>query len=41
MYILENDIKIYDEIPNIKDIPSVFKLPNNPLEYTLLPFFKN
>lgn len=41
MYILENDIKIYDEIPNINDIPSVFKLPNNPLDYTLLHFFKN
>jgi hypothetical protein len=39
MYILENDIKMYDEIPS--DIPSKFKLPNNPTDYTLLPFLKN
>lgn len=41
MYILEKDLKMYNEIPNINDIPSVFNLPKNPLDYTLLHFFKN
>jgi len=41
MYILENDIKMYKEIPDITNIPSVFEIPKNPLDYTLLPFFKN
>lgn len=41
MCILVNDIKKYNEIPDIKNIPSVFEIPNDPFDYTLLPFFNN
>ena len=41
MYIFKNDIKMYNEIPDITNIDSVFKIPKNPLDYTLLHFFKN
>ncbi len=41
MYILENDIKMYNEISDIKNIPTVFEIPKNPFDYTLLHFFKN
>ena len=41
MYIFKNDIKTYNEIPDITNIPSVFEIPKNPRDYTLLPFFKN
>lgn len=40
-YILQNNIKLYNQIPDIKTIPEVFKLPNNPIDYTLLHFFNN
>jgi len=41
MYILENDIKLYNQIPDINNIQAVFEIPKNPLDYTLLYFFKN
>lgn len=41
MYILENNITFYHQIPSKGLIPTVFKLPLNPLDYTTLPFFKN
>jgi hypothetical protein len=41
MYILENDIKLYNLISDIKNIPEVFKIPINPYDYTLLHYFKN
>ena len=41
MYILQNDIKLYNEIPDINIIPAYFKTHNNPFEYTNLHFFKN
>lgn len=41
IFILENDIKLYNLIPDINLIPVVFKQPNNPFDYTLLHFFKN
>jgi LAGLIDADG endonuclease len=41
MFILKNEKKIYDQIPNIKSIPSVFKLPKTISDYTSLIFFKN
>ena len=41
IYILHNNIKLYNQISDIKTIPEVFKLPNNPIDYTLLHFFKN
>jgi LAGLIDADG endonuclease len=39
IYILENDIKMYAEIPSV--IPDLFPLPETALNYTNLPFFKN
>lgn len=41
MYIMKNDIKIYNQIPSINTIPAVFYIPKTPLDYTLLHFFKN
>ena len=41
LYILENDIKIYNELPELSNIPSGFEIPKNPLDFTLLHFFKN
>lgn len=41
MYILKNDIKLYNEIHNIKNIPTIFEIPKNPFDYTLLHFFRN
>lgn len=39
MYIFKNDIKMYNQIPDNR--PSVFDMPKNPIDYKLLPFFKN
>ena len=41
MYILQNNIKLYNEIPSLDNIPLVFKIPNNSKDYTELHFFKN
>ena len=41
MYILKNDIKLYNEISNVNNIQTIFEIPNNPFDYTLLYFFKN
>ena len=41
MYILKNDIKMYKDIFNKIDIPFVYEIPEKPLDYTYLPFFKN
>ena len=41
MYILKNDIKLYNEISNVNNIPTIFEIPNNPFDYTLLHFFLN
>ena len=41
MYILKKDIKTYKQIPNKQDIPIIFKLPEIPLDYTKLFFFRN
>jgi len=44
MFILKNDIKIFDGIPSDQGkekIPSTFELPETPLDYTKLLFFKN
>ena len=40
MYILKNDIKLYDEI-NKDKIENTFCLPIKTNDYTLLPFFRN
>lgn len=41
MYIMKTDLKMYDHISNITNIPSVFDMPNTPSDYILLNFFKN
>jgi hypothetical protein len=39
MYILENDIKLFSEIP--ENVPNLNPLPKTALGYTLIGFFKN
>jgi hypothetical protein len=41
IYILKNDIKIFNEIPSDVYIPNVFELPSTAIGYTKLPFFLN
>lgn len=41
MFILKKDIKMYEQIPNKQNIPTMFKLPETPLDYTILSFFEN
>lgn len=41
MFILKNDKKVYDQIPAIGNIPTLFKLPKTPSDYASLAFFKN
>lgn len=41
MYIMKKDIKLFNQIENKNNIPAIFELPTNPLDYTLLPFFRN
>ena len=41
MFILKSDKKVYNEIPNKKEIPFLFELPKTPLDYLNLSFFYN
>ena len=41
IYIFKNDIKLYEQVSNIKEIPTEFQLPITPSNYLKLPFFKN
>lgn len=41
MFILKSDNKVYKEIPNRKEVPSIFELPQTPIEYLNLGFFNN
>lgn len=41
MFIFIKDVKMYEQIPNKQDIPTIFKLPETPLDYTKLSFFEN
>jgi len=41
LFIFKNDIKLYDLVPNIKEIPTEYKLPITPFDYLELAFFKN
>ena len=41
MFILKNDLKLYDQIAHYKEIPTIFKLPKTALDYLSLAFFKN
>lgn len=41
MYILNNNIKLFKDIPDTNNIPSLSVLPDNALDYTKLDFFNN
>lgn len=41
MHILKNDIRTFEKITCIENIPTFFELPKTPLDYTKLPFFRN
>jgi LAGLIDADG endonuclease len=41
MYILQQDVKIFNNIPTKENIPTIFKLPDTPLDYLQLLFFTN
>lgn len=41
MYIFTKDIKLYDDLRETDLIPTLFKLPENALQYLNLPFFRN
>ena len=41
LYILKSDKKVYDEIEEKQEIPSLFELPKTPLGYLDLMFFNN
>ena len=41
MFILKEDIKVYDNLPVKEKVPTLFKLPKTALDYVKLPFFKN
>lgn len=41
MFILKNDLKLYNQIAHYKEIPTIFKLPKTALDYLSLAFFKN
>jgi hypothetical protein len=41
MHILKNDIRTFDLITFVENVPSCFKLPETPLDYTKLLFFSN
>jgi hypothetical protein len=41
MFILKGDKKVYDKIPAIGEIPTLFELPKTASDYASLAFFKN
>ena len=41
MFIFINDVKLYDQIPNVTEIPVIFDLPATASDYLHLAFFKN
>jgi hypothetical protein len=41
MHILKNDIRTYDKISSIENVPACFELPKTPSDYTNLLFFRN
>lgn len=41
MHILKNDIKTFDIISSIENVPTYFELPKTPSDYTKLLFFRN
>lgn len=41
MYILTNNIKLYENIANITNVPTIFSLPDNAADYLNLKFYFN
>ena len=41
MLILKNDLKLYSQISQYKEVPTIFKLPKTNKDYLSLAFFKN
>jgi hypothetical protein len=41
IFIFKNDIKLYDQVSSMKEIPTEFNLPVKPSDYLELAFFKN
>jgi hypothetical protein len=41
MHILNNDIRTFDQIASIENVPACFELPKTPSDYTKLLFFRN
>jgi hypothetical protein len=41
MFIFKNDKKVYDKIPVVTEIPTLFELPKSASDYVNLAFFKN
>jgi hypothetical protein len=41
MFIMKEDKKLYDQIPAIEKIPTLFELPKTASDYSNLPFFNN
>jgi hypothetical protein len=41
MFIFKQEVKLFQDIPKAENIPEVFKLPDSPLGYSVLNFFKN
>ena len=41
MYILMNNLRTFDKISSIENVPAFCELPKTPLDYTKLLFFKN
>jgi len=41
MFILQENKKVYDQLPVIEEIPTLFQLPKTALDYTKLSFFNN
>ena len=41
MHILKNDLKLFNQISNYNDVPTIFDLPKTASEYLSLPFFTN
>jgi hypothetical protein len=41
MFIFKNDLKLYSQISQYKEVPTIFKLPKTSKDYLSLAFFKN
>jgi hypothetical protein len=41
MFIFKKEKKVYNQLPTIKEIPTIFELPKKASDYIKLPFFNN